>query len=213
MLTNNKKNRKTLLVTSIAILVPVLVGIILWNQLPDVIATHFGEGNTPNGWSSKGFTVFGIPGIMLLFQLVCYGATIADPKRNNINERIFNLILWIIPVCTWIVCLSCYAYALEYHIEIGMIINLFMGILFIIIGNYLHKTKQNYTIGIKIPWTLHSEENWNRTHRLSAWLWILGGIVTLANAYFQKGWILLPILWFMVILPVGYSYWLYRKGI
>lgn len=213
MLTKNKANRKTLMITAIVILFPVLVGVALWNQLPDMIATHFGEGNVPNGWSSKGFTVFGIPLLMLVFQMICYCVTAADPKRNNINEKMFRLILWIIPVCTWLVCLSCYAYALGYEVKVGMIVNAFMGVLFIVIGNYLHKMKQNYTVGIKIPWTLHSEENWNRTHRLAAWLWILGGIVSLVNAYFQKGWILVPILEVMVLLPVGYSYWLYRKGI
>ena len=51
-----KRNRAVLIITSIIILIPVLAGVILWDRLPDVIATHFGAGNEANGWSSKGFT-------------------------------------------------------------------------------------------------------------------------------------------------------------
>lgn len=52
-----KKNRKTLILTSIIILLPILVGIVLWNKLPDTMATHFGIDNEANGFSSK-FLVF-----------------------------------------------------------------------------------------------------------------------------------------------------------
>ena len=55
--------------------------------------------------------------------------------------------------------------ALDYSIDANLILEILMGALLIIIGNYLPKCRQNYTIGIKIPWTLADEDNWNRTHR------------------------------------------------
>ncbi|KFN89076.1 hypothetical protein TMUPMC115_2304 [Tetragenococcus muriaticus PMC-11-5] len=51
--------------------------------------------------------------------------------------------------------------ALGYRVNTGLLINLLVGVVFIVLGNYLHKVKQNYTIGIRIPWTLNSKENWN----------------------------------------------------
>ncbi len=88
-------------------------------------------------------------------------------------------------------------------------------VLFIIFGNYLPKTKQSYSMGIKLPWTLNSEENWNRTHRLSGFLWVIGGALFLMLTFF--GWwnlyVLLGIVLAMALIPTVYSYLLYRKGI
>ena len=90
----------------------------------------------------------------------------------------------------------------------------FMGLLFIAIGNYLPKTKQSYTMGIKLPWTLASEENWNRTHRLAGFLWVLCGLFFIVTSF--TGWslaaFLIPII-VMVLVPAVYSYLLYRRGI
>ena len=58
-----------------------------------------------------------------------------------------------------------------------------MGLVFIIIGNYLPKCKQNYTVGIKLPWTLNSEENWNKTHRLAGYVFMLCGIMQIVDVY------------------------------
>lgn len=96
----------------------------------------------------------------------------------------FQFIIWIIPAASLICCLSSYAIALGIEVNIGIIVNIMVGILFLILGNYMHKVKQNYTVGIKIPWTLDGEENWNRTHRLASRLWSLSGVVFIINGIF-----------------------------
>lgn len=212
----NQKNwykfKTTIILTSFITIIPMFIGIALWENLPDTIATHFGADNVANGWSSKPFTVFGLPAILLLVQWVCAFVILNDPKKKNISDKIFGLILWIIPVISLIVCVQIYAIALGYQVDIGLFTNLIIGILFVAIGNYLPKCKQNYTVGIRLPWTLSSEENWNRTHRFASWIWIFGGVVFIFNAFLQLEWILAIII-ILVILPTAYSFFLYRKGI
>ena len=77
----------------------------------------------------------------------------------------------------------------------------------------MHKIKQNYTVGIKLPWTLNSEENWNRTHRMASWLWIIAGIVLILNSFLRIDWILIAAILLSAIIPIGYSYMLFRKGV
>ena len=89
---------------------------------------------------------------------------------------------------------------------------LFMGALFVIIGNYMPKCKQSYTIGIKIPWTLNDEENWNKTHRMAGFLWVIGGVVIMATAFLGTFQLLFVVLIPMVIIPFVYSYLLYKKN-
>ena len=210
--TNLKKLKPTIILTSIVLILPILIGLILWRQLPDTIATHFGLNNTPNGWSSKTFTVFGIPGILLIAQWFCIFIMLNDPKRKNISNKMLGLVLWIIPVISLIVQIQIYAIALGYSVDVGMITNIVMGLLFVIIGNYLPKCKQSYTVGIRVAWTLSSEENWNRTHRFAGWIWIAGGFLFIANAFLQTEWIMIIVV-IMLLVPMAYSFVLYKKGI
>ena len=137
----NQKNwykfKTTIILTSFITIIPMFIGIALWGKLPDTIATHFGADNVANGWSSKPFTVFGLPAILLLVQWVCAFVILNDPKKKNISDKIFGLILWIIPVISLIVCAQIYAIALGYQVDIGLFTNLIIGILFVAIGNYL----------------------------------------------------------------------------
>ena len=208
-----KANKKTLIIASIVTILPVLIGIICWNRLPDVMATHFGMNNEANGFSSKAFAVFGIP--VILLAVLWFGAFVTshDPKRQNISPKMFSLTVWIAPVTSLVVAAILYPVNLGYALDITFFVELLSGVMFIIIGTYLPKARQNYTIGIRVPWTLANEENWNRTHRLAGTLWIICGILMIIICLTR----LAPVQWFvgilliMVLVPCIYSYWLHAK--
>ena len=208
-----KANKKTLIIASIVTILPVLIGIICWNRLPDVMATHFGMNNEANGFSSKAFAVFGIP--VILLAVLWFGAFVTshDPKRQNISPKMFSLVVWIAPVTSLVVAAILYPVNLGYALDITFFVELLSGVMFIIIGTYLPKARQNYTIGIRVPWTLANEENWNRTHRLAGTLWIICGILMIIICLTR----LAPVQWFvgilliMVLVPCIYSYWLHAK--
>lgn len=93
--------------------------------------------------------------------------------------------------------------------------------MFIGLGNYMPKLKQNYTIGIKVPWTLNSEENWNMTHRMAGKLYVVAGVISiiialLNNVLSDEVTIIIFMAVFLVtgIGSVAYSFWLYKvKGL
>ncbi|MBQ2323520.1 MAG: SdpI family protein, partial [Oscillospiraceae bacterium] len=122
---------------------------------------------------------------------------------------------WICPVVSVLAGGLTLAWGLGYELRIERIVPIFVGLMFIIVGNYLPKTKQSYTMGIKLPWTLNSAENWNRTHRLAGFLWILGGALLLICSLLHvfSIWVLTGVLILMAVVPMVYSYILYRKGI
>ena len=203
--------KRTMIATSLVILLPILVGVLLWNQLPDLIPTHFGVDNQPNGWSSKPFAVFGIPLIMLALQWVCLVAYRTDPKKKNIHPTVMGLVLWIIPVVSLLVGALCYLFALGRDVNVGFFVCLLLGALFVIIGNYLPKCRQTYTIGIRIPWTLNDEDNWNYTHRFGGWVWTAAGLLVILFAFL--GWLVavIPVIAGMVILPCAASFLYYWR--
>ena len=207
-----KEFKKTLIVTTIITLLPILVGLFYWNQLPDTMATHFDMEGTPNGWSSKWFAVIGIPGFLTLVHLLCTLLTETDPRRHKYPEKMMKLVYWICPVVSWICAGATISYELGYEfISMPKFASLFMGILFVIIGNYLPKVKQNYYMGIKLPWTYSDEENWNRTHRMAGKLWVAGGIILLLNFFLGITGLEIAVLIVMVVVPTVYSWAFSRK--
>lgn len=177
------------------------------------MATHFGKGGVANGWSSKGFAVFGIPLFCLAMHILCAFATILDPKQKGIHNKMYKLILLIVPVVSLICGAAIYGYVLSPDTNMGIFVELFVYLLFIVVGNYLPKCRQNYTVGIKLPWTLADEENWNRTHRLAGWLWMLCGLFLMIHAFINVGGyqVLFAVFAVMIFLPTGYSLFYYLK--
>lgn len=206
-----KKNKGTLILTSIVLLIPIFIGLILWNQLPDQIPSHWDINGEVDGWSSKAFTVFGFPCLLLVLHWVCVLASSADPGSKNYHPKMLHLVLWTCPVISLVLNALVYTAALGYQLNIEIIMPLLVGLMFIIVGNLLPKCRQSYTMGIKLPWTLSNEENWNKTHRFGGKLWVVGGVITMATAFVGSFWILLGVLIVMVAAPTIYSYCLYRK--
>ena len=208
-----KRNLKVLIISSIVTLLPIVAGLILWNQLPELMPTHWNAAGEVDGWSSKPFAVFGLPLIILAAQWLCVVGTSADPKKQNHSDKVLHLVFWIIPIISVMLSIITYAAALGMDVPIEIVMPAIIGLIFTIVGNYLPKCKQNYTVGIKIPWTLNSEENWNRTHRFAGWLWIFCGIAIMLTSILGGFWIFFGVALLMVFAPVLYSYLLFRKGI
>lgn len=207
-----KINKKLLVITTLIILLPIVIGLIFWEQLPTEMATHWGNDNQPNGWSSKAFAVLGMPAVMAALHVFVLFMTAADPKRNNIGKKAFGVVYWIIPVVSLFTMGLTYAYALGIEVDVSMVCCLLLGVIFIALGNYMPKAKQNFTFGYRIPWTLNSEENWNRTHRLAGWVMVACGFIFIINAFIFSEWILFAGIGTMIV-PIIYSFILYKKGI
>lgn len=208
-----KRNLKTVIITSVLLLLPILVGVLLWNRLPEQMVTTFGTYGEEAGFSSKAFTVFGMPLCILGVHLLCVFLTSIDPKNKRISDKMFSLVLWVVPFIAAFMFFCIYGYALGLTIDIYVIMMILYGILLIVLGNYMPKMKQSYTIGIKLPWTLESEENWSRTHRLGGWVFMVGGLVTLGLIFVPYRWLFFVVTSVMVLIPVCYSIYLHKKGI
>lgn len=209
-----KKNKWMMLLTSIIIVLPIAVGLVLWDKLPEQVPFHWGINGEVDGWASKPMAVFLLPSVLLVLQWVCVLATTLDPKRKNVTEgKVLGLVLWIIPVLNLFLHVMVWLAAFERDVNVTVILPLFMGALFVVIGNYLPKCKQSYTMGIKLPWTLNDEANWNATHRLAGKIWVAGGLLCMPCALLTGVWafiVMMGILLTMCIIPAVYSYRYYQ---
>jgi uncharacterized membrane protein len=209
-----RKNRREVIVSCLVILLPVLAGLLLWNRLPERVATHFDIHGTADGWSSRGFTVFGLPLFLLGVQIICVLCTSLDPGNSKQSEIIMRVVIWMVPVISTVTMASLYAKALGSSFSVSAVILCMSGFLFLIIGAFIPRAEQNGTIGIRVPWTLKDKEVWKKTHQLGGKTFLLGGLILLACMFlpgrYQAAGLILTIA-VSGVLPVVYSWRLYHK--
>ena len=208
------KNKKLLILSSLLILLPIPVGLLLWNRFPAELVTHWGITGQPDGYMPPLYAILLPPVLMLLGQWVCIWFTMKDPDNQGRNTKPLTLVLWILPLVSNMVSYMMYALALDHEFSPVFWTLLMIGLMFMAIGNYLPKCKMNFTMGIKVPWAYTSEENWNATHRFGGKVWFFGGMALLFGAFLPEAWAVSVMLVFIIVLaflPMIYSYLYYCR--
>ncbi len=204
------------LMSLIIILIPITLTLYLYNRLPNQLAVHFGTNGEANGYQGKfSFlltSVLFLIGIPLLLKITRY----IDPKRKNYDkfETTFDMFRLIFTAFLSVMYISMIYINLGYSVNIQMIVLIGIGLLFMYLGKTMSRIHFNYTMGIRTPWTLASEDVWQRTHRFAGPLWFIGGIVILILAFLPGSLafiILLIIVAIIAIVPILYSYFIYKK--
>ena len=209
-----KENKGKIILSSAIVLFPMIIGLILWNALPEQMVTHWGVDGAADGWSSKYFSIFGIPLLMLAVHLLCIFFCLRDPKNAGQSGKVLGMIFWVCPIISVGVNITQYSIALGMDIGIQLLMPVILGLMFIITGNYLPKCKRNSTIGIKVEWALNDDENWNHTHRFAGKVWIVGGFLLIILEFLAGSLarIIFPIaLLVIAVSPMIYSYLFYRQ--
>lgn len=209
-----KKNKWKLIISSIITLIPVLFGIFGDKILPEKIAVHWGIGGNADGFANPMFAFLLIPVILLAVHWSCMIVTAVIDKNNKQNKKILEIIFWIIPTISLVSCGMIFTTALGHTANISAVIFLLLGIVFMIIGNYIPKTTRNLTVGIKLKWTQSNDENWNATHRFSGKVWVIAGFacllaIPLPSVVFP--FVAIGLILLCTVLPTIYSYRFYKK--
>ena len=209
------KNKKLLIFLSIILtLSPMLAGFILWDRLPQQMPVHWNAAGEVDGYCSKLFAVVGLPLILSAINVICMLTIRFDKKNRENNQKVVSLSTWLVPLLSVFVNTLTYTAALEIKFSVVGWSIAFLGLLFMVFGNYMPKCAQNSTIGIRVIWTLDSEENWNATHRFTSRIWFVGGAVIMFTAFLPQpaGMIIAFGLMLVIsIIPIVYSYRFYKR--
>ena len=210
-----RKNKLTLIISSIVILLPMLIGVFGDKFLSDEIAIHWGIGVEADGFASPLFAFTVIPLILLAVHWICVILTcVFDKGAAEQSVKLMRLVLWIIPAMSVSISAMMLMIALGYPKNMGGFVLLLIGVLFVVIGNYMPKAKRSITTGIKIKWTLANDENWQATHRFAGKLYVALGftsILLMPVSYKVLPFVLIGIIVLCVVLPIIYSYRFYKK--
>lgn len=209
--------RTTTIIVLILIAAATIAGLVLWNQFPDPMASHWNVNDQVDGYMPKFWGVFMMPlfnlGLFLLFLVI----PSIDPLKANIAKfrGVFNVfIAFIIGYMTYVHALTL-LWNLGYTgFGIGNAMLPAIGLLFIVVGFLIRKSKRNWFIGIRTPWTLSSDRVWDETHRIGGILFMISGLAAVVGGFFGgmvAFWsLLIPVL-VSVLFLVVYSFVLYQR--
>lgn len=199
------------------ILISFGIGVYLYPQMPETMASHWNIRGEVDGYVSKLWGLFLMPlislGMFLLFTFIPR----VDPLKANIERfrKYFDVFILITMLFLF------YLYLLTIFWSKGARFNMIQflmpafTIMFYYCGVLVQNAKRNYFIGIRTPWTLSSDRVWDKTHRLGGKLFKIAGIIALLGVIFPNDaffFIFFPIM-AVTIYTVIYSYLEYRKGL
>lgn len=185
-------------------------------SLPNYIPIHWNALGEVDGYGGRDFAVLFFPVLIIGIYALMLFIPLFDPLKKNYPS--FSLPYFWLRTLITVVLLLFYFYTLlaglGYNIKINYFILPVFSAMFIIIGFLLPKIKKNYFVGIKTPWTIHSEENWDKTHEFSGKLFIIAGLVSLLGIFIIKYAFLIFIVSSLtaVLASTVYSYILFRKA-
>lgn len=194
---------KTDIYTTLMTLLSALPGVIVYTKIPDRIATHFGINGEPDGWSSKVFAVFGLPLVLAALHMIACIITNLDERTEK--QKITGILHFVIPATAFAVQTMIMLYALGILSDVPTVSVCILSVLFIVLGNYLPKTRQNSAVGVRTKNTLSDERVWEKTHRLAGYLMTAAGVISLVISFLGLALWAFVILTAALIVPVIYQ--------
>ena len=198
---------KILIITSLICLIPIIFGVILYDQLPEQMAVHFGVNNEPNSFAPKEFALFGIPLLMFILQVFCcISSDFMEEKKQN--KKYITIYKWIIPIIEMVVYLTMLAYGAGIELDMRMIVCITLGIVFTLVGNYMPKTELN-----KLQMNYIRADFWKKIKRPAGYFFVIIGLAFIISAFLNSivSLILLGIIIVTAILISIYSIYLFYK--
>ena len=187
-----------------------------YNHFPERVPSHWNFKGEIDGWSGKAGAAFGLPAILVLMYLMFLVIPYLDPRKEKYQQfaKVYHIFKTSILSLLGLLYFAVGINGIGYPINIGLWTPVVIGLLFIILGNYMGKIKSNWFVGIRTPWTLSSEEVWNKTHRFGGKIFILAGIGMILQPFLPENFrlpLFIITITAMLLGTFGYSYFIYKK--
>lgn len=210
-----KKNRLFYLTLVIA-LIPLIINIVAFPHMPNRVPVHWGINGEPNRYGSRmeQLVMGALP--LVIFVVINYLPSI-DPKRESYKKHgaAYSIINFVIILFIAIMNLIGLFSALGYHVPFQKVVPALIGILFIVLGNYMTQIRPNYFVGIRTPWALASEHVWKKTHRFGGYIFVLIGLLPLVSLLIGTiaMYLFLGAMFIGIALIYLYSYLVFKKNL
>ncbi|MGA2298491.1 MAG: SdpI family protein [FCB group bacterium] len=199
------------------LIIPFIIIAIYWNNFPARVPTHWNISNQIDSYSPKEIGLFLIPGMNVLMYILFLAIPRLDPRRENFKlfgttYKILRISISALMLLLFVVIVLI---SLGMKLNVGQIVIYGTILLFLIIGNFMGNIRRNYFAGVRTPWTLHSEEVWRLTHRISGKVWVATSvlmlIISLIIDFKILAYVYFVYIAVIMLVPILYSYFIFKK--
>ena len=198
------------------VLLMLVAGVAAYRYLPEIIPTHWNFAGEADGFGPKATFVWLFPGIAIAVLILFWFLPKIDPKKDKYKKfaevwEIMQAVL--VGYFAYMYFVSLYA-AVVLDVNVSAFVLVGVGVLFLILGNYMGKIRQNYFVGIKTPWTIENEDVWNKTHRFGGWCFVIAALIFVLQGLtgFVSIWLFGLAIVVAALLPILYSYWIFPRN-
>lgn len=172
----------------ILIAIVLVVGMYLMPQLPAKVPSHWGIDGQIDGWMDKNMAVYFFPALIFFIYALLVVLPVLDPLKKNYEAFLkqyywfklgFTIFLLLLYIFTLLV-------GLGYNLNINYFILPMLSFGMVLLGLFMPAVKRNYFVGYKTPWTLHSDDNWEKTHKFAGKILVWAGFISLVSLGFLK---------------------------
>lgn len=206
---SKQKAQILMAVTMIACALPMVLGIRLWNEIPEIVSTGLigvdGRDDSLPRWA----VVFLVPGLMCLLNLICHGQLYVNQKRMTVPSRQVRLLgRWGFPVISVLLCSGLIMESAgRPALSLGMVAPCALGLLLLMLGSHMWDCPRDAVIALRFSFTEHSTTAWKAVHRFAGWLWITAGLLVIAGTMLtsEAAPMLLVLVFLALIAPLIYG--------
>lgn len=211
-----KPSIKTEAISILFLILIAIASVYFYYNFPELVPVHWNIAGEVDRWGSGTAHALGAPLVILGMYLLFLFVPFLDPKKERYSQfrKVYHVFKTLIIGFMALIYFITGFNALGYDLPVAILAPGLVGVLFIVLGNYMGKIKSNWFVGIRTPWTLSSEEVWNKTHRFGGRMFVLAGLIMIIIPFFPvgfKGWLFIISIGIILVGTILYSYILYLK--
>lgn len=177
---------KILILTCVVCLLPMIAGVFVYDEMPDMVAIHFNIHNEPDNFASKEVALFGLPLLMIALQIFC--CVISDMAENQKGNKpkFITVTKWVIPSLALVVSTLTIQIGLGKNVDIRKIVMGFLGILYILMGNYMPKMSYDQMKRTRIRPMPRNEKMYKKMIRTMGYIFVIFGFLFIGSTFFKE---------------------------
>lgn len=178
--------------------------------LPSEVAIHWNAAGEADGFTNKWWGALLLPILLTGIVALIIFLPKVDPRKENYEkfEKVYRIFLHVFILFLFSIHVVTLAYNLGFPVQVDIVVPIGVGVLFIVLGNYMPKIKPNYFIGIRTPWTLENEVVWQKTHRVGGKVFVIMGVLIMFTIFVTSVWRFI----FLMIVVFGGTMYLFIQS-
>ncbi|CUA80420.1 SdpI family protein [Anoxybacillus suryakundensis] len=158
--------------------------------LPNEVAIHWNAAGEPDNFMNKWWGALLLPLLLTGMTFLLIYLPKIDPRKENYEkfEKVYRIFLHVLVIFFVSLHVVTLAYNIGISVQVDVVVPLGVGLLFIVLGNYMPKIKPNYFFGIRTPWTLDNEVVWQKTHRVGGKVFVIMGVLIMLTVFAESIW-------------------------